>query len=384
MTGLPGELYYNVSSKSMGKRELLLIIAFVIGGAIVYQATAPPPAPGERSFSMGRLLDDFRRHLRGNRASAETTTVSRHAVGPAVAELRVARVGELTIVGEDRADIEAELQVRSNGEDQAEAQRLAKETVLKVEPVQSGVTASISYPEAGTQRALRLRLKVPARLLITLEGGSPLNVSGVAGVELASSRGEARVRNITGKVSGTHRGGELLVTNSGSVKLTSMGTELQLERISGDTTLNIRGGELRASDLAGPIEIDAEGAEITLDKMQKATGVVRIRAASRSVTVRGLSTEARIDVRNAEVDVEVDRAAPLAIYSEDGGSIELTPAAGGYELDAVATNGDLTLPSDTLETTTNGEEHRAAGKVHGGGPMITIRSARADITVRQR
>jgi hypothetical protein len=384
LTGLPGELYYNVSSKSMGKRELLLIIAFIIGGAIVYQATAPPPAPGERSFSPGRLIDDFRRHLRGNRFSAETTTVSHHAVGPAVAELKVARAGELTIVGEERADIEAELQVRSNGADEAEAQRLAKDTVLKVETAGSRLAASISYPEAGTQRALRLTLKIPARLLITLEGGSPLNVSGVAGVELSSSRGEARVRNIAGKVSGTHRGGELFVTNSGSVKLTSMGTEVQLERISGETTLNIRGGELRASELAGSIEIDAEGAEITLDKIQKATGVVRIHAASRSVTVRGLSTEARIDVRNAEVDVEADRAAPLAIYSEGGGSVEVTPAAGGYEMDAVATNGDLTLPSDTLQTTTNGEEHRAAGAVHGGGPMITIRSARADITVRQR
>jgi hypothetical protein len=368
----------------MGKRELLLIIAFIIGGAIVYQATAPPPAPGERSFSPARLIDDFRRHLRGNRASAETTTVSHHPVGLAVAELKVARAGELSIIGEDRADIEAELHVRSNGADEAEAQRLAKETVLKVETAGSRLAASISYPEAGTQRALRLVLKVPARLLITLEGGSPLNVSGVAGVELSSSRGEARVRNITGKVTGTHRGGELFVANSGSVKLTTMGTEVQLERVSGETTLNIRGGELRASELAGPIEIDAEGAEITLDKIQKATGVVRIHAASRSVTVKGLSTEARIDVRNAEVDVETDHAAPLAIYSDGGGSVEVTPAAGGYELDAVSTNGDLTLPEDTLQTTTNGQEHRAAGAVHGGGPMITIRSARADITVRQR
>jgi hypothetical protein len=102
------------------------------------------------------------------------------------------------------------------------------------------------------------------------------------------------------------------------------------------------------------------------------------------VTVKGLATEARIDVRNAEVDVEAERAAPLAIYSEGGGSVEVTPAAGGYELDAVSTNGDLTLPEDTLQETTNGDEHRAAGAVHGGGPTITIRSARADITVRQR
>ena len=32
----------------MGKRELLLVLVFVIVGAVVYQATAPPPEPGTR------------------------------------------------------------------------------------------------------------------------------------------------------------------------------------------------------------------------------------------------------------------------------------------------------------------------------------------------
>lgn len=369
----------------MGKRELLLVVLFVIAGAVVYQVSAPPPAPGERSFSPGQLLDMARRHIRGNRASAETTTTSRYPVDPAVAELKVSRTGELTIIGEDRTDIEAELHVRSNGFDEAEAQRLAQETTLKVEGTGSRLVASISSPTAGTQRALRLTLKVPARLQVTLEAsGSPLNVTGVAGVELSSSRGEARIRNIAGKVTGTHRGGELLVADSRSVNLTTMGADVQLERIAGETTLNIRSGELKASELGGAIEIDSQGADITLDKTQKATGVLRITAVSGSVTVKNLQTEARIEVRSSEVDIVADRAAPLAIDSEGGGSIEITPAAGGYQLDAVATSGDITLPQDTLQTTSNGEEHRATGAVLGGGPTITIRSARADITVRHR
>ena len=36
----------------MGKRELLLIFCFVIVGVVVYQATARPPAPGERGLSL--------------------------------------------------------------------------------------------------------------------------------------------------------------------------------------------------------------------------------------------------------------------------------------------------------------------------------------------
>jgi Toastrack DUF4097 len=370
----------------MGKRELLLIVAFMIAGAAVYQFTAPPPAPGERSFSAGQLMDHLRRGVRGNRASAESTKTTHHPVDPKVAELKVdSRMGELTIVGENRTDIEAELRVRSNGFDDAEAERLAGETKLQIESSGIRLAAHVAYPHAGNQRSLRLILKIPARLKVALEaGGGPITVTGVAAVELSSTRGEARLRKIAGKVTGTHHGGELLVTDSSSVRLTTMGTDLQLERISGETTLNVRAGDVRVSEPGGPTEIESQGAEITLEKLQNTTGLLRITAVSGSVDLRGLQSEARVDARNAEVDVVFERPAPLAIYSEGGGAIEITPAPGGYQLDAVATSGDISLPEGTLETTSNGEEHRAAGAVQGGGPTLTIRSTRADITLRPR
>ena len=52
----------------MGKRELILIVVFVMLGATVYQFTAPPPAPGERSFSLSGIIDEMRLEVRGNRA----------------------------------------------------------------------------------------------------------------------------------------------------------------------------------------------------------------------------------------------------------------------------------------------------------------------------
>jgi hypothetical protein len=368
----------------MGKRELLLILAFLIAGGVVYQVTAPAPAPGERSFSPGQLLADFRRHLRGNRASAELTTTTHQAVEAAIVELKVSRTGEVTILGEDRADIEAELRVRSNGFDEAEANRLAGETRLKFERAGTRLSASISYPPGGTQRALNLTLKVPARLLVTLEAnGNATNVSGVAGVELASTRGEARIKNIKGKITGTHRGGELIVADIGSIDVTTMGAEVQVERVQGALALNLRGGQLRASEPHGSVAIDSQGAEVRLERLEKVTGLLRLTVVGGSVNAKELATEARLELRNAEAEISASAAAPLAIYSEGGGSIELTPAEGGYQLDAVATNADITLPEGTLQVSEDGEEHRAAGAVLGGGPTITIRSARAEITIRR-
>ncbi len=368
----------------MGKRELLLIVAFVILGAVVYQATAPPPAPGERTFSLGGAIESLRRHVRGNRASANLTTVSTHPADAGVTELRVVLRSEVTLIGEDRQDINAELRVHSNGYDDAEAQQLAKETVLKIDRAGGRLVATVDYPEAGSQRA-RLLLKVPSRLMAALDSTSGrLEVTGVAGLELLNTRGEAKIQKIAGRVTGTHRGGEIVITDSGPVKLTTFGSDVQLGQIRNEVTLNTRGGEVKGNELAGPIDIDANDTSVTLEKLEKTTGIVRVNAGGGSVSIKGIRTEARIDVRNAEVDVVVDRAAPLAIYSQGGDRVDLTPPPGGYQLDAVASNASVTVADKAVPVVTSGQEQRATGAVNGGGPTITIRTGRGSITVRAR
>ena len=44
----------------MGKRELLIVTAFVVIGVVAYQLGAEPPAEGRRQFSLATLMDHFR------------------------------------------------------------------------------------------------------------------------------------------------------------------------------------------------------------------------------------------------------------------------------------------------------------------------------------
>jgi hypothetical protein len=371
----------------MGKRELLLIVAFAIVGAIVYQVTAPPPGPGERGFSPGQILENIRRGVRGNRASAESVNNSTHPVDAAVTELRLTsrgRPAELTIVGETRADITAELRVHSNAYDDAEAERTAKTTVLRVERQGSRVAAYVDYPPEGRQTAT-LTLRVPARLQITIQGmRNRLHVTNVAAIEFEDGRGTTEFRQIAGRVAGSYRGGELRITGAKSVKVDGVGTDLTLEQIAGEASLKLRAGDFKGSGLAGPIDIDSTGVDVELENLEKNTSMIRITAAAGSVSLKGLRTEARIDARGTDVDAVLDRAAPLAVYSEGGSPVEITPPPGGYQLDAVASDGSITVPEGTVPITTSGEEHRATGPVKGGGPTITIRAAHGNITLRER
>ncbi len=369
----------------MGKRELLLVAGFVIIGALVYQLTAPPAAPGERSFSMTQLVDNMRRAVQGNRASAEVANTTTHRVTAEIKEFRFSLLrGEVTIVGEDRETIEAVLHVRSNGFDEAEAQKLAKASVLRINETGMTVRGVVDFPVEGRQTA-RITLKVPRRLQIAIEPSSGrLEISDVAAVNLGMSRGEVQLRRIAGLVAGSQRGGDMAIADAGAVKLDINGSDTRLEQIRGAVSLTMRAGELRAASLVGPVDIQATSTDVTLEKLDSMTGLLTLNVIAGSVSIDGLRSEGRITARNADVEVVIERAATLEISSEGGDTVEFTPPKGGYQLDAVANDAPITLTPEMPEVVTTGTERRARGPVNGGGPTISIRSMRGSITARAR
>src|SRR6516225_5321646 len=97
----------------MGKRELVLVVAFAVLGIVVYQFTAPAPPPGSEGFSIGGLIRNVRRGVQGPRETASADSSQSAAVPATVNELRlnISRASDITITGEDRTDIAASLHV---------------------------------------------------------------------------------------------------------------------------------------------------------------------------------------------------------------------------------------------------------------------------------
>ena len=204
----------------MGRRELLLIVGFVVVGALVYQITAPPPAPGERGFSFGRILDNVRREIRGNRASGQaTSTAIEPADGLEEVRFRI-RNGDITVTGEDRQDIAAEMQVTSNGSDQAEAERLARATRLKFDRAGTTLDLTMVAPDPGIQRPT-IVLKVPSRFRVRIDPSiGRLKIDNIA--ESRSSMPGDAARSATWPVaSATTASGELIVASVGRLRVTS-------------------------------------------------------------------------------------------------------------------------------------------------------------------
>jgi hypothetical protein len=369
----------------MGKRELLLIIGFVVLGAVVYQATAPPPDPGEEGFSISRIFHNIRREMRANSASARLVNPVAHAVPAEVTELRVdPRSRGVTITGGDSDSVEGELSVHSTGSDEAEARRLASETVVQFEQTGSVLFARVYYPTGGRQTT-ELTLSVPSRLRVRVSPNSgKLQASKLAGLELDQARGETIVEDISGAVTLQHRGGELRVSRVGALNLTARGSTVQLAQVSGTTTLNVQAGELTATGLAGSIELESTGAQVTLEGLEKTTGPIRANTTAGELTLRGVAAETQVDARAAEVNIAVHAPALITVISDAGGEIRIAPPAGGFSLTAETRAGDITIdPPEllgplALEANEDAAGKRLRGDVNGGGPLLSIR-ARGDI-----
>jgi Toastrack DUF4097 len=371
----------------MGKRELLLVVAFIFVGAVVYQVAAPAGPAREGGFSFSRMLDHLRREVRENSAEAEETVEKTIPLDGTVTEVRVSgggggHIATLKIVGEARTDIAADFTVHSTGVDEAEARTLIKRTLLKSEQTGEVMAFSVSYPPEGRQRG-SLTLRVPKQLTVRLrETRGATELDDIGALFLDDARGEIVVGNLAGELRGTFQGGRLRADSVRTIKLTSRRGEVEIDQIAADATLDISGGSLRISKIGGALELTANRVEVEIDEIG---GAVRANASEGSLDLSGLKRETRIDARGTEVAIALAAALPLtAITNEETLAVRL-PEQAGVTIDATAAAGEIRVPESLMESlpvVKTPDEQRARGAVRGGGPEISLRVTRGDIVIR--
>jgi hypothetical protein len=365
----------------MGKRELFIILGFVVVGVITFQIAAPPAAEGQ-GFSFSRLWNRARQDMMRDSASAEHRHEATIAVGPELTELRLTEVPrDLRVVGEDRQDIGYRLDVRSTGPDPASALEYAKRTRLSEDQLGSALTVQMSFPREGRQTA-KLEVRVPRRLAIRVQGVSVVDVTSVAAVHLDPISGDSVITHIAGAVTGVHRSGSLRVDDVGSLKLTLQNSSARLSDIRNGVVLDLRQGTCTLRDSRGPLELDAANAEVTVAAH---TGPIRIGGNGGRVTVDAPSADTRIDLRRAELEVVLRTAVNVTAMTTDETLRLLLVGPPPVAIDALATEGGsiqgkefgLTpdeQPGRQRVTTTIGD--RATSKV-------ALRNLRGDVVIRK-
>lgn len=361
----------------MGKRELALIIGFVVAGVLVWQVTAPQAeGPG---FSFGRIFGEIRREMRGRPASAEVTTKRAIPVDASINEVRLTlTAGEITITGEDRADVAAELVVRSDGYDEAEAKKLASEATLQVSRFADSVVLGWKFPDPG-QQIPKLTLVVPSRLRIQLEGRGSVTVTNVDSVTLARTFGSVRINSVKNLVKGDSRGGDLTIDGAEGIDLGTMGGQTVLRNVRGDVRMNGRGGVIRLEQPKGRITLTGIDTRVRVDGV---AGELRAEIIDGDLELNDIGAPIDVDARETPVTLGFAQAAAAKVQVREG-SLELVlpKSPETYSLDARATRGALHAP-DAFQKKTDGEDTFVTKTAGANAPAIFVRGVATTITIR--
>ncbi len=330
----------------MGKRELLLIGVFLVLGMGVYQMTAPPPKPGQEGFSFGQLFSHIRAEIQGEDARARVDRKAQQAVGASVTRLILPEFrGMLTLVGEDRDDVEVELHGMMAGIDETVAKTRAAATLLTLEPDGEEITVKISRPdETPRLRNAELRLRVPTRLAVTLEYRGEADLRGVAELKFQSTRGRTNVRDV-GAVRGEYVNGELEVLGAVEIDLKTQRTQVRIDGVKKTLALEAEHGEVRIQRVAGAMKLDLDRVECEVDAVK---GETTVRMEHGSLTQRGISAAAEITGDGSELELIMASAVPLSATTR-GEQLMVELPKGGVTLDALTQHGRLSLPDRSLE-----------------------------------
>ncbi len=364
----------------MGKREVFILAGFIVIGVVVYQFTAPPPT-GESSFSFANWFGEVRRDMRGNPGRAELTQTVTLPLEAAHREVRIQRIGRaVSVIGEDRTDIEYTYTVTSTGPDDETAKAYAERTVLERDDVADSLVLRVDYPAEGTQETA-LIIKVPSSMNVRVENANGVTMTDIAGAHIEAARGAVTLSNITGAVNGSHQDGAVTVTNAGVVKMRLTRLRSKFENVTGPITLDVRDGECDILNSGGATEIDSLRATLTLTNHR---GEVIVRGNDGRVTLEAPLAESRVDMRRTEVEVTLTGAVPVTIVTTDQTARVIIKDSAQVALDAGSTDGRIQAADVNLTPVIDGNN---SSLVHtfgtGSGARVTVRNTRGEIVIRK-
>ena len=364
----------------MGKRELLIVGAFVLAGLVAYQVANPAPLNRRQGFSFSSFVTSLRREVRGNPASASATKSGTITVGEGVSELRLANLSRVAVSGGPGPDITYEMAVESNGPDENAARQNASSAAL-IQDLAGSVLSLRPTAARNVRQVVRLTLTVPASLAVRIatQGNSRLEASDVSAVHLDNVVGDVRINRVKGQVTGSHRNGDILIFGAGGVNLTLVSSKLTVETIDGGVTLNARNGPARISEVKGPLVLDLSNAEAWVVRPR---GTVRVNGSGGRVSIDDPAKPVNVDVRRTNLTLTLAQPVPVTAITTDAPLHLALTGPPSIALDAVALDGGSIDARDfSLTTDTSDDQTRVKHAFGAGTAAVALRNQHGEIVI---
>ena len=187
---------------------------------------------------------------------------------------------------------------------------------------------------------------------------------------------ETAIRSRSGsgdqEIEGTH-GNVDVQTGSGNIRLTSLTGEIRLQTGSGD---------VRAREISGPVRGGTGSGDVEIE--ETSSGDIDLHTGSGGIRARGIQGGFRGETGSGDVTAEGTQGGEWEIHTGSGNVRVRLPGNAGFDADISTSSGSVTVDAP-IEMTVQGrvEDMRKSvrGKVHGGGPLLRVRTGSGDIHI---
>ncbi len=313
--------------------------------------------------------------------------------------------GDAKVVGADTTEVTVGGHKVVRAFDAHEAEHADKQTPVEVLVQGNTVTIRCNQDRAGSQTPVTtdLDISVPSGSSIEAAGAlGDIDLSSITGdVDVSSENAGVRLQDITGNVKVDTRRSDLIrcANVKGSVDLRGHGTDVELEKIGGQVTVSgDYTGSVSLRDLAQPVRVQSMRTELNVQRVvgeirfdrgslnvQNVVGPLTLSTRATDVSLDGFTNGLDLTVDKGDIDLRPGRL-PLGkmVVQTRSGNIELAlPYTANFALNATTDRGEIDNQfGEALKQRTEGRGARLEGSIVDG-PDLNLTTKRGSITVRK-
>ncbi len=240
------------------------------------------------------------------KAKYERTVQRQAPLAPGSTVVAQTSFGSVTITGADVTDCNVVALIRVQAPTEEEAQEIAEQVKIKLEPVGKTLTVKAEKPPKKRRRSISISYDI--------------TVPRQTNVECASSYGAIKLTDIDGNVKSKTSSGSITAENiQGSAQLDTSYGSVTCRNITGDNIqLKSSSGSIRAENVVGSVNLNTSYGSITCDDISG--GDIKLKTSSGNIKLSKAScTDCDVHTSYGSINADELKGNSLKLHSASGG-----------------------------------------------------------------
>lgn len=178
-------------------------------------------------------------------------------------------------------------------------------------------------------------------------------------------------------------GDQIIEGTRGNVDTQTGSGDVKLANLTGEVRLQTGSGNIRARQISGPVKGGTGSGDVEIE--EAASGDIDLHTGSGNITARGVQGGFHGETGSGDVTAEGMQSGTWEIHTGSGNVHVRLPANAAFDADISTSSGtvDVGAPIEMTVQGRVGDMHKQIrGKVHGGGPLLRVRTGSGDIHIQ--